>query len=219
MNKATLLSLFFMVLSLTVFGQTTTTKSLSSTQFLTCFNKGLMTINNYLKLASIKDLTAYYWLEQNLGISLNPEQWNHHTIDLSNYTGKLDTAVKTELQADNWLGNRQLNSIEIDTNGIIVDLSEDGLIKTLILLEDYFILSYHLMLGSSGESLIYSFDSHSFYIDQELIVTKINTPTEVTVGKDYYDPRDVEDPNYQGHIFELGTYNLITRAYTFKQYE
>ena len=35
------------------------------------------------------------------------------------------------------------------------------------------------------------------------------------VGRDYYDSKDLRDPNFQGNIFESGAYNLETYQYSF----
>lgn len=45
------------------------------------------------------------------------------------------------------------------------------------------------------------------------------SPSVLLAARDYYDSKDVEDPNYRGHIFEYGAYNLETQQYTFITFE
>lgn len=42
-----------------------------------------------------------------------------------------------------------------------------------------------------------------------------NTVSPFLAGRDYYVSKDLEDPNFQGNIFESGAYNLETYQYSF----
>lgn len=155
------------------------------------------------------------WITNNLNILIPEEMSMNPIFDMSNYVGTLSQAVKDELKEDYWLGMYEVVEIESSGNGIVIELSNSDLIKKLILTHDYFIVSFHNIMGDVGQSLIYSFKDQTTTLDGDIFATDIFSPTILFVEKDYYDPRDVEDPDYEGHIFETGTYNLQTREYTF----
>jgi hypothetical protein len=106
------------------------------------------------------------------------------------------------------------NSVNISLNGILINLSTDVYSKNLILTDDFLIISYHVDLGSEGESIVYNFKTKQFY-GSDFYAIELTSKSEILVENDYYDSRDINDPKYEGHIFETGTYNLLSNKYTF----
>lgn len=169
---------------------------------------------NYLPQSPLTE-----WLNENFGISVPPEMVLICEFDCYNYVGKLDDLILNEFQEELWLGTFQLNEVKSTFNGFIFDLGTDDISKTMILTENYFTVSYHGMVGSDGQTLIYSFEKNVTTNDRDNFCFDIISPTVLLAGRDYYDIKDVEDPNYQGHIFENGSYNLETQQYTFITFE
>lgn len=165
---------------------------------------------NYLPQSPLTE-----WLNENFGIIVPPEMALICEFDCYNYLGKLDDSILKEFQEELWLGTFQLNEVKSTFNGFIFDLGTDDISKTMILTENYFTVSYHGMVGSDGQTLIYSFEKKATTLDQDNFCYDIVSPTVLLAARDYYDSKDVEDPNYQGHIFEHGAYNLETQKYTF----
>ena len=45
------------------------------------------------------------------------------------------------------------------------------------------------------------------------------SPSVLLAARDYYDSKDIEDPNCQGHIIEYGEYDLVAEKYSFIAFE
>ncbi len=159
------------------------------------------------------------WLKENFGIVVPPDMYLQCDFDCTNYTGKLDESILKEFQEEYWLGAFHLNDIKSTENGIVLDLGTDDLSKTMIITKDYFTVSYHGIIGSDGQTLIYSFEKKATTFDHDNFCYNIMSPTVLLAARDYYDSKDVEDPNCRGHIFEYGAYNLETQQYTFITFE
>lgn len=155
------------------------------------------------------------WLNENFGMIVPPEMSLNCEFICNNYKGKLDEAILKEMREEWWLGSFNLNNIVSTQYGFIIDIGTDELSKTMIITENYFTVSYHGIIGSDGQSLIYSFEKNSVSVDSESYCFNIIAPAVLIVGRDYYDSTDIEDPNYRGHIFEYGAFNLDTEEYTF----
>lgn len=159
------------------------------------------------------------WMASNLGVVV-PEEYSFTcSFNAENYGLPLGKEERTALKEEYWLGTYRVNSVEATTDGIVMDISTDDFTKTLLLTENYFTVSYHLMLGSDGRTLIYNFQNNTLTENDQVYAIRFLSSTELLVGKDYYDTRDVEDPEYEGHIFELGSFNLVTGEYIFLEKE
>lgn len=159
------------------------------------------------------------WLNENFGMIVPSEMSLMCEFNCSNYTGKLNESILKEFQEEYWLGTFHLNDIKSTENGIVIDLGTDDLSKIMIITENYFTVSYHGIVGSDGQTLIYSFEKKATTIDHDNFCYNFMSPTVLQAARDYYDSKDVEDPNYRGHIFEYGAYNLETQQYTFITFE
>ncbi|MDV3911759.1 hypothetical protein CMT79_05915 [Elizabethkingia anophelis] len=77
------------------------------------------------------------------------------------------------------------------------------------ILENKFILSYTLgVQRSQYKTLIYDLVSNKI-TDYDIYIERVNNNIGF-MTRSYYDDRDANDPNYQGHIFENGKINLNT---------
>ncbi|MEC4050076.1 hypothetical protein OX284_011595 [Flavobacterium sp. SUN046] len=137
------------------------------------------------------------------------------SIDYFNFEN-ISSEAKKELTKDYWLGTGKIVGIKSSNDVIIIDLSDENYIKNLIVNKERIIVSYSLLVGSNAQTIIYDkklkkIVYHNLPYFTEDLLDKDN----LLVSKDYYDTLSVDDPNYRGHIFENGKYNLITGKYTF----
>lgn len=179
----------------------------------------LLTFNLSAQDSSVTSDALKNWMNSNLGVLVSEEFPFECTFNAENYGLPLGAEARTALKEEYWLGTYHVNSVEATTDGIVMDISTDDFSKTLLLTENYFTVSYHLMLGSDGRTLIYNFQNNTLTENDQVYAIRFLSPTELLVGKDYYDTRDVEDPDYEGHIFELGSLNLVTGEYIFLEKE
>lgn len=175
----------------------------------------LIKLKKELNELKVDESDVRLWLTNNLNLIIPDDKQLNPSFDLSNYTGNLCQPIIDELKEEFWMGMYEVNEIISTEFGIIIDLGSFDLSKTLILTKDYFIVSFHTIIGDNGQALIYSFKERTSSINGEIYAWDIISPTELMVGKDYYDSRNIEDPDYEGHIFETGSYNLETGEYTF----
>ena len=127
--------------------------------------------------------------------------------------------LQKELESEWWLGSLGTLSIDKITqkkDGLIISMgrgknADSEIIKNIIVTEDYLIVGYAIGI-SEERTLIYNkkTKSHSILNDFALDLMGKNS---IKVSRDYYDSRDVEDPNYEGHFFEEGEYNLVNNSY------
>lgn len=192
-------------------------------KLLTAKNDSLQAVIDELRSELYGDTdyetTITDWLKTNFLVEIPPAARLNCTFNCLNYDGSLAEPIRKEFSEEYWLGTYQFNEAESLEDGIILDLGTDDLSKTMVLTEDFFTVSYHPMMGSDGQTLIYNFKTGETKLDSEIYVIRILSPDELLVGKDYYDSRDVEDPAYEGHIFETGSYNLKTGEYIFLEKE
>lgn len=179
----------------------------------------LMQLKKELNKTDYTETILSTWLESNFGVIVPEEKQFPCSFDCKMYANELSKSIQAEFKEEYWLGTYLFNGIFANEDGIEIDLSTDDLTKTLILTENYFTVSYHPMMGSDGQTLIYNFKEQKSKLDSEIFVIRPLSPTLLLVGKDYYDSRDVEDPEYEGHIFEKGTFNLETGEYLFLERE
>lgn len=179
----------------------------------------LLSLNLAAQDSLVTNTAMKNWMAVNLGVIV-PEDFPFDCkFNTNNYDLPLSKETRNELKAEYWLGTYHLNSLEASKDGTVMEISTDDFSKTLLLTENYFTVSYHLLMGSEGRTLIYNFKENSFIENNEVYAIRFLSPTELLVGKDYYDTRDIEDPDYEGHIFELGSLNLLTGEYTFLEKE
>lgn len=169
------------------------------------------------EMIATKDV--YSWLKEHFKIDVPVSKRKQLDFDTKNYEERLSAETLAELNEDWWMKNVSFNGIEFYKDGIVIDLSSEDFSKNLILTKDFFTISYHLLMGSDGQTMIYHFKKKTLTLDPEIYAMYPISAKELMVGKDYYDFRDVEDPDYAGHIFEKGTYHLETGKYTFLERE
>lgn len=76
------------------------------------------------------------------------------------------------------------------------------------------VISYHLLFGTDGRTIILDKKTGQLKeTETTLFATGLADKDVLKVEREYYDDLDPNDPNYQGRIFENGTYNLVTGKY------
>jgi hypothetical protein len=114
------------------------------------------------------------------------------------------------------LGTLSVNKIIQKKDGLIISFgrgkeADSEINKNIIITEDYLIVSY--AIGFHEErTLIYNKNTKSHSIIDDFAADLIGK-NSIKVFRDYYDSRDVQDPNYEGHVFEEGEYNLTNNIY------
>jgi hypothetical protein len=151
-----------------------------------------------------------------IGDTINQKSGIENTLlDIDN----LPKYLQNELESEWWLGNLgtlSINKITQKKDGLIISLgrgkdTDSETNKKIIITEDYLIISY--AIGFHEErTLIYNKNTKSHSIIDDFAADLIGK-NSIKVYRDYYDSRDVQDPNYQGHIFEEGEYNLTNNIY------
>jgi len=118
-----------------------------------------------------------------------------------------------------FLGQMKINKILKKPHGFLINISpEDYYYKMAVRTRDFLVISYAFDAGED-RTIICDYRTNTSYITDDFILEDIIGEDLLYVMKDYYDSLDMTDPNYRGHIFEHGTYNLRTKEYTFKHYE
>jgi hypothetical protein len=119
--------------------------------------------------------------------------------------------IKKKLSEEYWLGSISIQKIVEKNGGLILDLWNDDYAKKLIVTDKYFIVSYAVD-ASEENTLVYNKSTKEHFIINDFTKDLINSST-ILVERDYYDSLDFDDPNYQGHIFEEGEFNLDSKKY------
>jgi hypothetical protein len=133
-----------------------------------------------------------------------------HFFDFQN----LSSEAKSEFSEDYWLGSGKIHDIEYKNGSVIIGLEYNGLVKKLVVTENYIVVSYSS--GNNSKTIVYlKKQAKLINIDYSMFVVDLLADGVLSVERDYYDILDVEDVNYQGHIFEKGKYDLKTGKYTF----
>lgn len=132
-------------------------------------------------------------------------------FDLEN----LSSEAKVEFSQDYYLGKGEISNVRFENGGVIIGLNDnDGLYKNLIVNENYIVVSYSY--GQSSRTTIYNKKKAKLiHINSSMYVIGLLRQDVLSVQKDYYDSLDVQDPNYRGHIFENGKFDLRTSKYSF----
>jgi len=127
----------------------------------------------------------------------------------------LSNEAKAEFSKEYWLGSGKISNVSIANGGAVIGISDDnGLYKKLIVTENNIVVSYSY--GQNSKTIVYDKKLAKLTkINFSMFVTGISGDDILTVEKDYYDSLDSQDPNYKGHIFENGKYDLKTGQYTF----
>lgn len=126
----------------------------------------------------------------------------------------LSEEVKNELSEDWWLGKCSVKSIDFIHDGIILGLHDEDYLKYMIATPEKVVISYHQLFGTDGRTII--LDKKTGQLKETeitLFATGLVDKDVLKVEREYYDDLDPNDPNYQGRIFENGTYNLVTGKY------
>ncbi len=171
-----------------------------------------------IEIERTKKIDLRNWIKNELNMSITDERINQYSINLSNYSNELSKEFKKQIKENYWLGQYVLNDFEISEFGLSITLTDDDYLKKLLLTENFLIISYHLLAGSDGQSIIYNLTTKEIYLSN-FIVASFISKNEIKVEKDYYDDRDVEDPEYRGHIWEYGIFNLEKKSYEYTSME
>lgn len=146
------------------------------------------------------------WFLENLSIKVEPIELSQANI---NYYAWFDNNLKKEtrdkLFEDYWLDENQRNNIKINKDNLCIDISTEEDTKLLFITENYFILSYHYIMGSDGHSILYDFKNKVLIPLSGMMVTDIIGPDVLKVEKDYYDGKS--------HVWEVGQYNFKNKTY------
>jgi hypothetical protein len=142
------------------------------------------------------------------GIEVESDSLETILIDFS----EISAVTKNELEKEYWLGNFSFQKIVRKKDGIILELNNEDYAKLLIATEEYLIVSY-AVYGTEERTLVYNKLDKQHYIVNDFAKGLINSFT-ILVERDYYDSLEPDDPNYQGHIFEEGEFNLKTQTYS-----
>ena len=153
------------------------------------------------------------WMLQNFNFKL-PDTLDFETmINPKNYVQLLPLEVVEELKKDEWQGDFKLADIESVEDGLTIMLDDEYSFR-MLLMENFFIVSFHGIIGDFKQTLLYNFESKELLTTFDYYALRPLGKNEISVTVDYYDSRDIEDPDYEGHIFEYGMINLTTGDYT-----
>lgn len=158
------------------------------------------------------------WISINLNLELPTNSIIDEQFNLKNYELPLPGSLREILKTEEWIGDLEIREFESTEDGIVLVLNSDDS-KIILLTENYFVMGFHGIIGNYKQTLIYDFAAKNTSFNYEVFGYGIFSKDVLRVGKDYYDTRDVEDPEYAGHIFEVGTFDLKTNKYTFLGFE
>lgn len=153
------------------------------------------------------------WMVQNFNFKLPDTLDFETTIDPKNYQQLLPLEVVEELKKDEWQGDFKLADIESVEDGLTIMLDDEYSFR-MLLMENFFIVSFHGIIGDFKETLLYNFSTKELITITDYYALRPLGKNEISVAVDYYDSRDIEDPEYEGHIFEYGMIDLTTGIYT-----
>lgn len=128
----------------------------------------------------------------------------------------LSSEAKVEFSKNYWLGSGKITHVSLENGGVLVGLTDDNdLYKNLIVTENYIVVSSSF--GQNSQTIIYNKKQAKLIpqINSSMFVTGLLGQDVLSVQKDYYDSLDAQDPNYRGHIFENGKFDLRTSKYSF----
>jgi len=151
------------------------------------------------------------WALRNLKIQL-PTRVGKAVIPQNiKYNADLTPEILQELTSEWWLGPDGITKPVFEYfSGYLsmrYSLDDDGVIKWLLLNNHYMVLSYHLSAGSEGDALLIDLETMKMEHLSGYNVGKFKSEHVLYVDKDYYDD--------QGHVWEVGEYNIVTGAYKF----
>ena len=124
-----------------------------------------------------------------------------------------DDQSKKELSQDWLLGQMKTNKITKKPFADIIDISTDNYRKYMFVTKDKLIVSYAVNGGGEDRTIICDRITKTKTIYDGFFATDIVSETRLLVEKDFYDTLDVNDPNYQGHIYQKGTFDMDTKLY------
>jgi hypothetical protein len=137
-----------------------------------------------------------------------PESINY--FDFEN----LSSEAKSEFSEEYWLGSGEIKEINYKNEGVIIGMEDDQLYKNLVVTENNIVVSYSY--GNNSKTIVYNKkQAKLIQISFSMFVRDLLKNDVLSVEKDYFDSLDVQDPNYRGHIFEKGTYDLKSGKYSF----
>lgn len=153
------------------------------------------------------------WLLQNFNFTLPDTLEFETTIDPKNYAQFLPLDVIEELKKDEWQGEFKLADVESVEDGLTIMLDDEYSFR-MLLMENYILVSFHGIMGDYKQTLVYNFESKELLTTHDYYALRPLGKSEISVTVDYYDSRDIEDPDYEGHIFEFGSVDLTSGEYT-----
>jgi len=153
------------------------------------------------------------WMSQNFNFKLPDTLDFETTIDPKNYIQLLQLDVVEELKKDEWQGEFKVAGAESVEDGLTIMLDDEYSFR-MLLMENYFLVSFHGIMGDYKQTLVYNFESKELLTTYDYYALRPLGKNEISVTVDYYDSRDIEDPDYEGHIFEFGSVDLTSGEYT-----
>jgi hypothetical protein len=152
--------------------------------------------------------TISQWIGDNLNLVVPNTYFNAETVSYNSSYGKdLSKQIRTTLSEEEWIGKTAVKEIKSDKGFVVVNLADEDYSKRIFITNHFIIISCHASAGSEGSSMVVDLDNMKAVLLEEMTVNSIDSNDEITVGKDYYDD--------EGHIWEIGKYNLKTKEYTF----
>lgn len=168
-------------------------------------NKNKDLKNNVL---SLQNRIGYSdWFLNNFNLKLNNIFFERANINPSLFPTNLPDEVKIILNDSRYLGDWQKDDLlEIKSNSIKLEIENiHELNKTLIITNGKIIISYHVSMGSEGNTYVYDLSTNKGIELNDMYVTDVSNENEFMVNKDYY--------NNERHVFETGIYNFKTKKY------
>jgi hypothetical protein len=148
------------------------------------------------------------WIKRNLNILLDD-----NIISSIKLNQDLTQSIKKTLfEEEYWLGaNNQLlvkNAKFEDHNFYIrIDFGDENYSKTLLISNNFLILSYHLTWGSDGQAILINLKTMEDLLLQNYNVYSMITEDVLKISQDYYDN--------EGHVWEQGKYYIQSGTYEF----
>ena len=158
------------------------------------------------------------WLMQNFNLQVPDTMIFETPIDTKNFQQELPSVVREELKKDEWQGEFKVVEIETVEDGLTIILDDEYSFR-MILMENFFLISMHGIIGDYKQTILYDFETKDMYILASYYALRPIGRNEISVSVDYYDSLDFEDPDYEGHIFERGIVDLKTGIYTLLEKE
>ena len=122
-------------------------------------------------------------------------------------TSDYDYNTRSILEEENFLGSYTVDKITRKSYGTIIRLSTPNVEKLAIRTKDYFIVSYTASFNDNRTIICDNNTKKSVILDY-VYVLKLLDKDRIRVKSNYYDTKDVNDPDFTGTITEKSVFNL-----------